>query len=306
MPLSPRWQWKLDRWTERLLAFFRPGKNQSRPPRLCPACGTLVGSSATRCHECGASMSFSLAAVSRSISSLLPEAAPVTYVILSINFAFFVVTLMRSAQAGIPFSLFGGVSGEALYRLGARNTISILREGEFWRLITAMFLHGGLFHFGMNTLVLVDIGSQVEEVYGSARFLFLYIFTGIAGFVASTLYDLYRGFAPMGIGASGALMGLIGLMLAITYRRSGMMMQQLRSNLFRWLIYIGAFGLLVPGIDNAAHLGGLAAGFLLGRVTPDRQPANVAERHRAYALAWSTAGLVVLCFALMLRQYFRV
>jgi rhomboid protease GluP len=100
---------------------------------------------------------------------------------------------------------------------------------------------------------------------------------------------------------------MIGLMLAITTRRgSNIVMQMYRKQLIKWIVYIGIFGLLLPGIDNAAHLGGLVAGFLLGKVFADREPNNKEERARANTLGWLTAAVVVGSFAAMLISYFRV
>jgi len=283
---------------------FRSQPSPGRP-RLCPSCGTLVGATATKCHQCGASLTFSLAAASRSLSTLLPTESPVTYVILGLNFLLFAVSFMASARLGEATSLLGGIRSDVLLRLGARQSI-LLFQGQWWRLVVPIFLHGGLLHIAMNTWVLMDIGPQVEELYGSARYLFLYLATGIAGFLASTAWNIYtmRGYG-IGIGNSGALMGLIGLLLAITTRRGGAYMQMVRGQLLRWVAYILIFGILVSGVDNAAHTGGLAAGFLLGRVMADREPATASERTRAYALGW-LAGLVVLgSFAAMLMHYFR-
>ncbi len=307
--LPPSWKWKLDRWVDRL----RTGsarREESRPPRLCPACRTLVGSAATRCHECGASMSVSLAALSGKLSRYLPETSPVTYCILGINVLLFVICLMRTMHwaevEGEAFSFHSGIHGEPLFRLGARQVAAILQHGELWRLVMPIFLHGSIFHIGMNTWVLMDVGPQVEEVYGSARFLFLYVATGIASFLVSTAWAILTfNFGGLAIGASGALMGLIGLMLAITTRRGGIMMQMLRRDLIRWIIYIGILGLVMGGIDNAAHAGGLAAGYLLGKVFADRQPANSWERNRAYGLAWGTAATVLASFILMIARNLR-
>ena len=305
MPLPLRWRYRLNRWRASLAGVFH---SQSQParPRLCPSCGALVGSSASKCHECGASMNFSLAAASRSLSSLLPAESPVTYIILSVNFILFALCLVASAQGPRGFSLFGGIRTDILYRLGARDAYAILVQHELWRLVMPIFLHGGLFHIGMNTLVFMDLGPQLEELYGSARYFFLYIATGVASFLASTAWNLFfHGGHGISIGASGALTGLIGLMLAITTRRGGAYAQMIRSQLLRWVGYMAVLGLLLPGIDNGAHFGGLVTGFLLGRVFADREPMNATERKRAYALGW-TAGLVLLAsFAAMLMQYFR-
>ncbi len=303
MTLPLRWRWRVDRWRNRLAGIFHFGSKPSRP-RLCPACGKLVGASANKCHECGASLTFSLAAASRSLSSLMPTESPVTYFILGLNFFFFGVSLLATLQAGGSLSLFGGISGEVLLRLGGRQSILIL-HGEWWRLVMPIFLHGGLLHFGFNTIVLMDLGTQVEEVYGSARYLFVYVLTGVLGFVASTFWNLYTmGGYGLSIGASGSLMGLIGVMLAVTQRRGGSYMRAIRGSLIKWVIYIFVLGLFFA-FDNAAHLGGLAAGYLLGQVLADREPYGPGERKRAYLLGWLAALAVIASLASMLFGYFQ-
>ena len=305
MTLPPRWQWQLDRWRERLRGLFHADPADRRP-RLCPSCGVLVGATATKCHECGASLTFSIAAASRTLSSLLPTSSPATYIIMGINCFLFGVTLMASMSAdrgGAP--AFGSVSGEVLLRLGARETHLLVANGELWRLVMPIFLHGGFIHFLFNSFVLMDIGPQVEEVYGSARYLFLYVFTGIASFIVSTGWNIYFSYGfGISIGASGALMGLVGLMIAITSRRGGAYMKMIRASLIRWVLIIFAMGFFVRA-DNAAHAGGLAAGFLLGSIMEDREPLNAGERNRAYALGWLAAIVVAGSFAAMLMSYFR-
>jgi membrane associated rhomboid family serine protease len=306
VPLPLRWRYKLDRWRESLAAF-RP-KPQAARPRLCPTCGTLVGATSSKCHQCGASLHFSLVAVSRSLSGLLPTESPVTYVVLGLNSLLFIVSLLATMRAGENFNLLGGISGQVLFRLGARHAYEIVVQHELWRLVMPIFLHGSILHIAMNTWVMMDVGPQVEEVYGSARYLFLYVATGIVSFIASTAWSVVRyGYAGggIGIGASGALMGLIGLMLAITTLRGGAYMRMIRGQLIKWVVYILAFGILISGIDNAAHLGGLAAGFLLGKVMADREPADATERKRAYLLGWSAGVVVAASFAFMLMHYFR-
>ncbi len=309
MPLSLRWQRRLEHWRSAVSGMFRPQAAPARP-RLCPACGTLVGSTATKCYECGASLNFSLAAASRSLSSLLPTESPVTYVVLGLNFLLFGISVLATIHAvqssGAPqFGLLGGISSQVLLRLGARQSLLIL-GGQWWRLVVPMFLHGGVLHIAMNTWVLMDVGPQVEEVYGSARYLFLYVATGITSLAASTTWNLFAyGGYGIGIGASGALMGLIGLMLAITTRRGGAYMRMFRGQLLRWVAYILVLGIVVSGIDNAAHIGGLAAGFLLGRVMADHEPMNPTERQRAYALGWLAGLAVAASFAAMLMHYLR-
>ncbi|MCL6481294.1 MAG: rhomboid family intramembrane serine protease, partial [Firmicutes bacterium] len=282
---------------------FRPAPSAARP-RLCPACGKLVGASATKCHECGAHLTFSLTAASRSLANLLPTESPVTYFLLGLNFFFFGVILLATLQVGGRLSLFGGISGEVLLRLGGRQSILIL-HGEWWRLVMPIFLHGGLLHFLFNSIVLLDLGREVESLYGSARYLFVYVFTGTAGFLVSTAWNLYTaGGYGLSIGASGALMGLVGVLLAVTQRRGGTYMRAIRNSLIKWIAYIFILGLFFR-FDNAAHFGGLVAGYLLGRLLVDREPYGPAERRRAYLLGWVAALAVAVSLFSMLFGYFR-
>src|SRR4029077_7215323 len=157
--------------------------------------------------------------------------------------------------------------------------------------------HGGLLHIGFNMWVLMDIGPMVEEMFGSARYLFLYVVTGIGGYVLSSFAG------HLSVGASGSLLGLIGVLLAGTTGRKSMQAQALRSALIRWLIYIGVLGFLFSGTDNYAHLGGVATGYVLGRFMPDRAPADVRERRLADWLGWAAALAITVSFGLMIVNY---
>jgi rhomboid protease GluP len=212
---------------------------------------------------------------------------------------------MRTAGLGAPggglgalFSL-GGINGNVLIRLGA--SLPLLGPADLpgnlsepWRFVMAIFLHGSLMHLAFNMWVLMDIGPQIEELYGSARYLFIYVATGIGGFVLSSAIGKH-----LSIGGSGSLLGLIGILLAITTGRRSAGMQMLRSQIIRWLIYIAIWGFLFPGIDNYAHFGGLVTGYALGKVMAERQPGSPEERKRAYALGWATALVVAVSFAIV-------
>jgi rhomboid protease GluP len=301
LALPYRWQWRVDKWKNSLRAFFGGGDQQPRP-KICPACGTLVGITATRCHECGASLRFSLAALSKKFSGLFGEQeTPVTSALLVANILMFGVSLVLTMQAGEAGGLhtLWGMSGAASYQLGASLPFGFMfQEHQWWRLVTAMFLHGGLLHIGFNMMTLMQIGPALEELYGSARYLFLYVVTGALGFVVSALTGHFS------IGASGALLGLIGAMLAVTTKRGGSFMRDLRSRLIRSLVILFAIGFM-PGIaiDNSAHLGGLAVGFGLGKIFEDRQPMNAHEKQRAYALGWFAGVAILASFVLMILHF---
>jgi len=291
----------LDRWRSEITAMFHSEPKTMRP-RLCPACGTLVGSTATKCHQCGASMTFSMAAASRSVARFMPQTSPVTYTMLGICCVMyalaFVITMKVSGGGGAGGGLMnlGGISSQVNYRLGASLPMGY-NISQPWRFITAIFLHGGLLHIGFNMWVLLDIGPMVEEMYGSARYLFLYVVTGAAGYVLSSFAG------HLSVGASGSLLGLIGVLLAGTTGRKSMQAQALRSALIRWLIYIAVLGFLFSGTDNYAHLGGVATGYVLGRFMPDRAPADVRERRLADSLGWAAGLAIAVSFGFMIVNY---
>ncbi len=301
MPLPIRWRYKIDRWRSQLATIFHSEPKPLRP-RLCPACGTLVGATAGKCHQCGANMTFSFAAASKTLSRFMPQTSPVTYAMLAICCVMyglaFVITMKVSGGEGVGGGIMnlGGIANQVNGRLGESLPLRF-NLVQPWRFVTAIFLHGGLLHIGFNMWVLMDIGPMVEELYGSARYLFLYVATGVVGYVLSSFVG------HVSVGASGSLLGLIGVLLAATTGRKGMAAQALRGALIRWLIYIAVLGLLFSGIDNYAHFGGLASGYLLGRVMRDRTPADLSERRRADLLGWATGIAVALSFGFMVVNY---
>lgn len=167
------------------------------------------------------------------------------------------------------------------------------KDGEWWRLFTAMFLHFGLLHLGMNMLALWDGGRLVERMYGHARFLAIYLAAGLTGNLLSLVA---QGDRAVSGGASGAIFGIYGALMVFLWRER----QNLHATEFRWLFWGAAgftaativLGLLIPGIDNAAHLGGLFAGALAGAalaVPLTRARVRLAPRLAAAAallLAW--------------------
>jgi len=279
---------------------FFGGEEQPRP-KLCPVCGALVGINATRCHECGASLHFSLAALSKKLSGVFGEnEAPATTVLLIANVLMLGVSWLSYAAVGEGggLTILWGLVGEPQYRLGASFGPAIFYGNEWWRLITAMFLHAGLVHIGFNMMALMQFGPALEELYGSSRYLFLYVVTGAFGFLLSAARGHFS------IGASGALLGLVGAMLSVTSKRGGAYMRELRSRLITSvgiLFVLGFSGFMA--MDNFAHGGGLAAGFVIGKIFADRQPVNVKEKRTAYALGWLAGIAVIASFVLMLLHY---
>jgi rhomboid protease GluP len=247
-------------------------------------------------------MNFSFAAANKALGRLLPSTAPVTYGILGLSCLLYLGSLLWTIRLGggqpsgggiLGFDL-GGVDGRVLQVLGASLPWEV-NVHEPWRFVMAVFLHGSLLHIGFNMWVLMDIGPQIEQLYGSSRYLFIYVLTGIAGYVLSSLFGNFS------VGGSGALLGLIGVLLAMTMGRQTAGMQMLRGQLIRWLIYIAVMGFLFRGIDNYAHFGGLAAGFGLGKIMSGRPPVTPEEHKRANVLGWVSALVVVASVAMVVK-----
>jgi rhomboid protease GluP len=199
---------------------------------------------------------------------------------------------------GGGLSILWGMGGLSSYSLGASYGPAIFGLHEWYRLVTAIFLHGGLIHLAFNMMALMQLGPALEELYGAPRYLFIYVATGAFGFLVSA------GTGHFSLGASGAILGIVGAMLAVISKRGRSYMQELRSRLITSVVILFVIG-LYPGIriDNWAHGAGLASGFVLGKIFADRQPMTVRERQIANALGWAAGLVVIASFALMLLHY---
>ncbi len=186
----------------------------------------------------------------------------VTYSIVAINVAVWVVCVASGASALNP-------SGTELLALGGNRLAETLAQP--WRLISATVLHAGVMHLGLNMWALWDTGRVAERFYGNLQFLVLYLGAGLGGSLASLFFT---GRVAVSVGASGAIFGVVGALLAAIWLRPGSLpaplLRPLRSSL---LVYVGVsllLGFTVGGVDNAAHLGGLVAGFVLAAVLDGR------------------------------------
>ncbi|HTT62124.1 MAG TPA: rhomboid family intramembrane serine protease [Bryobacteraceae bacterium] len=214
--------------------------------KVCPYCQERVGPRAVERRDPGAIL-----------GGFIPHARFVTMIILTINVGLFLATVVFSQRSGEGGGFFS-VDGQTLLDFGAKYRAAIINYGQWWRLVTAGFLHGGLLHIGMNSWVLFDLGAQVEDVFGASRLIVIYFLSTVFGFLLSTFWT-----SALSVGASAGIMGLIGAMIALgVHNRHSAAGSALRGMYVRWAIYVFIFGLL-PGlhIDNAAHFGGLAAGF---------------------------------------------
>ena len=160
------------------------------------------------------------------------------------------------------------VSGDKIYTAGECVTNLVIEGQQYWRLFTSIFLHAGVSHLGSNLLVQVLMGNAVERNLGAVRYVILYLFSGIAGNIVSVLYDYAGGINTYSVGSSGAVFGVMGALIILILRgrkklRSGSSLLVRAGFAVFYAVYSGFRN---PYTDNAAHLGGLAAGVLLGLI----------------------------------------
>ncbi len=177
------------------------------------------------------------------------------------------VMLALVATMHLITELSGGSNDpDVLWQLGAMDGQQIA-AGEYWRLLSAMFLHSGWMHFGLNAFGLFVVGQLLEPLYGHSRFTAIYILAGLAGSVTSYAFNLSLMPNAIGMGASGALFGVLGALVAFFLSHRNQLGDMGRRSLVGLLLLAGVnlvFGLVTAGVDNYAHIGGFVCGFVLG------------------------------------------
>jgi rhomboid protease GluP len=180
----------------------------------------------------------------------------------------FVIELVRGGlgRAGLA------PSPQALVDMGALVPL-LVHAGQWWRLVTVMFLHASLLHIALNAWALWLFGQFVETTFGRGRFLLIYF---VSGFVASVTSYTFGSPCAVGVGASGAIVGLLGAFIAYNFRRRHLSLNQ--ANL-RWALMIIVLNLVIglsfQHIDNWAHGGGLVGGLVAGTFAEGVGPSDV-------------------------------
>ncbi|GAB2573381.1 rhomboid family intramembrane serine protease [Gracilibacillus alcaliphilus] len=230
---------------EDLVRFFREAKLQK------PLSFTVSGQ--------GLYLTYEVQALQQRISQLHKQEAKkvqhvfrrakpyITYFLLVINVVLF---LLVESQGG-------SMNPEVLIEFGAKYNIAVL-DGEWWRIITSMFLHIGILHLLLNMMALFFIGTLVERMYGNLRFFLIYFLSGIAGGLCSFAFN-----PSVGAGASGAIFGLFGALLYFGLKKPNLFFKTIGANVIFIVILNIIFGFTIPQIDNGAHLGGLVGGFIV-------------------------------------------
>ena len=253
----------------------------------------MTPAEATECPYCSYSSPEAVAAkreearLRNFAQALLKRSSPFTFLFIGMNLGVFALMWLAGGMGSMS------TDHQVLIEFGAKENSLIDGRNQYWRLVTCIFIHIGFLHLFFNNYALWIVGQEIERLYGSSRFVLLYLVTGIAGSVASYSYNP----GATSAGASGAIFGLFGVLAAFAFRYRTEIPKVLRQAITRRVIPIIAINLIIgfsaKQIDDSAHIGGLVTGILLVFVVPYKRP-----QEKATALVWR--GLMSVCMAIII------
>lgn len=257
---------------------------------ICPNCGKLISVSEQRCPFCDVwrpGMFGFAPALQKLLGGFdFPQLVTVGCV------ALYVLSLALQ-----PESIFASLSPmailspgtRALYQLGMTGGVA-WRDGWWWTVLTAIYLHGGLLHIFFNMLSLRNLGPAVARLFGNGRGFVIFTIAGVAGYVVSNVIT-----NSPSIGASGGILGLLAALIVYGRRRGGSLMTR---QLYQWAIFTFVMGFIVPSVNNWAHAGGFVAGWLTAQAMrlSDERREGMGVRVLAFGLLAATVAGFVMSF----------
>jgi rhomboid protease GluP len=263
---------------------------------LCPSCGRLTGAGADACVYCGRRHPGRGGGLPDRLRTLW-SAVDVTRTVILVSAALYVISLLIDLPEGLqvrgPFEVLSP-SLRALNDLGMTGALA-WHLGQWWTLVTAIYLHGGLLHVLFNILWVRQLGPDVEAVYGPARLYVIFTAGGVAGFLLSNLLGV-----TFTIGASGSIFGLLGALVAYGRQRGGTYGAMVLQRYGQWALILFVFGFFLSGVNNYAHAGGFAGGLLCGLIlsSTDQRRQTALD----YGLGAGVLALTVVAFGLALAR----
>ena len=235
------------------------------PAISCHKCRKLISDQDSHCPFCGVPQT-----IERETTSLtkefFSEPGEVITWIVGINVLLYAASILLDSSEALSMERgllgFGSPTSRSLYLLGMTGG-SVWTCGHWWTVLTASFLHGSILHIYFNLSWLRQLGVLTVGLLGPARFIFAYLFTGVGGFVTSNMWH-----NSITVGASCSIFGLMGVLIVFAQRRGGLLGQRLSKQLWIWTGIGLLFGLVIPMVNNAGHIGGLISGMLLGFLFP--------------------------------------
>ena len=275
---------------------------------ICPKCRRLISNYVEQCPHCGLSKPGDRAWFMRTLGG-----NHISFVngIIAVNIAFFVASyllpLFFSSNMMTSRGMFGlpAPSGFALDQLGGAHLTGVF-SGEWWRLVNSTFLHGGPLHILFNMIWVKNLGTPAEQLLSPQKMVVVYLISGVVGNMAAIFLPVagfYLGFTlrpVFVIGASGAVFGLMGAIIAYGRKRGGYLGRSLVRQLGMWAAIIIVMGFIIPGISNSAHIGGLIAGLVLGQIMPIQD--NFAGRQLHIILSLIVISVCIYSFFKVLQQ----
>ena len=242
---------------------------------ICSSCGVLVGVNDDKCYNCGR-RSPGLWGFAPLLRSLGRDLGFVPFIIGTCVIVY-VLTLIASkgmlSQGGALSFL--GPDPRALLLFGESGAVPIFIYHRWWTVLSAAWLHAGLLHILFNMMAVRQLAPPTAEFYGPGRTVIIYTAGSVVGFALSSCAALYLPALPFlhgsayTVGASASICGLIGALLYYGHRTGSAIV---RSEATRFIIMIGVYGLIMPGIDNYAHAGGIGGGYLAAMLMDPMKP----------------------------------
>ncbi len=266
--------------------------NNKRGAVLCPECRKLVNADADACPHCNFKRPGSPI---KRLTVGMNDGDLIVKRIIQLNIALYLITLFLNpngaGMGGNPLR-FLSPSTESLLLTGATGGYPIDSLGRWWSLFSASWLHGGILHIGLNMMALRQIAPLVCREYGTHRMVAIYLLSGAFGFLLS-----YVAGVKLTIGASASICGLVGAAFHYGRKRGGDYGTAVFKHTGGWALSIFLFGLVVPGIDNWAHGGGLIAGMGLGFLLGYREIRRESYLHKLTAMVSMAVSALVLVLA---------
>jgi rhomboid protease GluP len=246
-------------------------RRQRTGSTLCPSCGKLVGVNDEVCWNCGRKYPgmWGLTSVFRKLGQDLGFVQIVIGGTVFLYLAMLAVDPSGIRMGGL-FNLLAP-SGEALLRFGASGALPVFLLDRWWTLLAAGWLHGGLLHIGFNIYWVRFLAPETAELYGAARMVLIYTLSTVSGFAMSSAWNYFFGGNPfhLTVGASAPILGLLGALLYYG-RRTGS--QAITRTAWYYAAFMIVFGFLMARVDNWAHIGGFAGGYLAGMLLNPLKP----------------------------------
>lgn len=233
---------------------------------VCASCGSLVGVNDDTCYTCGRRNPglWGFGPVLRRFGNDFGFTTVIVYGCVVLFALSLVLTVLSGGNlfAGSLFSLLGP-NRLAYDALGAAGAYPVFVANRWWTVLSAGWLHGGALHIFFNMMWVRQLGPAVEDMYGGARMVIIYTISSLTGFLLSSFLAAYAAipFFSGGVYTLGASAPIFGLLGALVHYGSRGGSSIVRSQALSYALTMGVFGLIMPGIDNAAHLGGFAGGY---------------------------------------------